>query len=238
MIWSAGSRSAMKWRRAAPTWRILSFMLPLTSRASASRRGRRSPLKSVTSWRFPSSETRKSVPLRPRMGCPFLSRTDTGTRTVRVPAVKMGSGPRRPAGRAGGEGAAGGGGGGAARRTATTSVSLAPASRRAISSSGSSGSPNPRSASSVRMLRSLRPASRKRTRSAVMRGVSPGVAWAAARISATARSPPRVRRVRGASSTETLLAAREDNLGTDLLGGKGSSSPCPPPEQEPCRPTC
>src|SRR6266446_2312108 len=81
----------MKWRRASSTWRILVSMLPLTSRASARRRGRRSPLKSVTFCRLPSSETWKSSPRSPSTGWPSLSRTETGTRTVRVRTANVGS---------------------------------------------------------------------------------------------------------------------------------------------------
>ena len=75
--------------------------------------------------------------------------------------------PDRPLGVVAGDDA------GATRRTATISVSVAPTSRSWVSRVESSGSPKPRSWSSARMMRSLMPARRKRTRSAVDRGSSP-----------------------------------------------------------------
>ena len=74
------------------------------------RRGRRSPLKSVTSRRFPFSMIVESWPLSPRTGSPALSRTATGTRTVRVPDAKIGPAMAVP----GVEGVLGAGGGGLA----------------------------------------------------------------------------------------------------------------------------
>ena len=132
------------------------------------------------------ADDRKSAPRRPMTGWPRLSRTETGTRTVRVLALKVGP-CTRVAGR-GSRGVAAGRGApvaagrrrrraaadaGATRRRATTSVSVAPASRSCASCAESSGSPKPRSRSSARMMRSLIPARRKRTRSAVDRGSSP-----------------------------------------------------------------
>ena len=155
MISSAGSSRSMKWRRASSTSRALLSMLALTSRASAMRSGRRSPLKNVTSCRLPSSRTWKSSPWSPITGWPVLSSTDTGTRTVRVLAPKVGPWATGPAGgkeesppaRAdrGVAGADGAPLAGATRRTATISVSEAPASRSALSRGRSSSSPNPRS---------------------------------------------------------------------------------------------
>ena len=81
----------MKWRNASSTWRILFSMLRLTSRASASRSGRRSPLKKLTPWRLPSSEILKSVSCSPSTGWPFASSTETGTRTVRAATANVSS---------------------------------------------------------------------------------------------------------------------------------------------------
>ena len=181
----------MKCRNASETCLILPAMLALTSRASAMRSGRRSPLKNVTSCRLPSSRTWKSSPWSPITGWPVLSSTDTGTRTVRVLAPKVGPWATGPAGgkeesppaRAdrGVAGADGAPLAGATRRTATISVSEAPASRSALSRGRSSSSPNPRSCSSARIVRSLMPARRNLTSSAVVSGSSPRAPAARAR---------------------------------------------------------
>ena len=129
----------MKCRSAASTWRILLSMLPLTSRASAIAQG--PPLAAEERDRLTLPVVRHLEVLAlcsPSTGWPALSRTETGTRTVRVPAAKVGRAGahhrrRGPLGSSVAPSGAGAAGfeTGAARRTATTRVSLAPAWRRA-----------------------------------------------------------------------------------------------------------
>ena len=160
----------MKYLSASSTWPILFSMLPLTSRASAMRIGCRSLLKSVIFCRLPFSRTLKFSPSNPSTGSPLRSRTDTGTRTVRAVAAKVGSwvpGREDAVCLRNGRDDAGGTGGAGRRRQwprpremAATSVSLAPASRTNNSLAVSSGAQKPRPCSSVITVRSLMPARR------------------------------------------------------------------------------
>ena len=148
------------------------------------RRGRRSPLKYVTACCRPSSEILKSSPLQAQHGLAALVEHGDGHAHgarggAEGEAGRDGSRPRKRGSPAAGAGVAArrrraaGAAAGATRRRATTSVSVAPAARSArLVRRRRAARRSPRSRSSARMVRSLMPAARKRTTSAVVSGSS------------------------------------------------------------------